>query len=275
MKRTTAKRTATAGSSAGWARLTRRQLWTVCRGPTVCGSGFRGRGEVAVVNTLVKEAADDLEAGHLEALARGEYGTWLMDALAGTDPGERLVRAAAAGELQRAAGELSLPLVARDGDGRIVGALQQGGHRGAVAEPVRRAWPTPVRGPDRGRPARQGRLPEEGVQGRRPRTPGDGHRRRLTPASARTATPTRAMPMECTRCAKATSGRAARRSPDRTAAGRPATECTRCRGAHRRCPVPLHRVESTGGSGRHRGGVGDIDGDDAVHPPDATRRVSP
>ncbi|WP_240512648.1 GNAT family N-acetyltransferase [Streptomyces griseoruber] len=30
---------------------------------------------------------------------------------------------AAAGELQRAAGELSLPLVARDGDGQVVGAL--------------------------------------------------------------------------------------------------------------------------------------------------------
>ncbi|MFB7510788.1 GNAT family N-acetyltransferase [Streptomyces broussonetiae] len=33
------------------------------------------------------------------------------------------MRAGAAGELQRAAGELSLPLVARDGDGQVVGAL--------------------------------------------------------------------------------------------------------------------------------------------------------
>lgn len=37
--------------------------------------------------------------------------------------GDGLVRAASAGELQRAAGELSLPLVARDGEGEIVGAL--------------------------------------------------------------------------------------------------------------------------------------------------------
>ncbi|MFJ4518980.1 GNAT family N-acetyltransferase [Streptomyces sp. NPDC088816] len=75
------------------------------------------------MHTLLKAAADDLEAGHLEALARGECGTWLLDALAGADLGERLVRAAAAGELQRAAGELSLPLVARDNDGQVVGAL--------------------------------------------------------------------------------------------------------------------------------------------------------
>ncbi|MFD9113418.1 relaxase domain-containing protein [Streptomyces bottropensis] len=45
--------------------------------------------------------------------------------------------------------------------------------------------PAPVRGPDRGRPTRQGQLPEEGVQGRRPRTQGDGHGRRLRlPAAA-------------------------------------------------------------------------------------------
>ncbi|MEU6201411.1 GNAT family N-acetyltransferase [Streptomyces sp. NPDC047061] len=75
------------------------------------------------MTTLLKAAADDLEAGHLEALARGECGTWLLDALAGADAGERLVRAVAAGEPQRAAGELSLPLVARDGDGQVVGAL--------------------------------------------------------------------------------------------------------------------------------------------------------
>ncbi|MCC5481157.1 hypothetical protein [Streptomyces barringtoniae] len=42
----------------------------------------------------------------------------------------------------------------------------------------------------------------------------------------RTATLNRPMPMERTRCASTISGRTARRSPDRTAAGRPATERT-------------------------------------------------
>ncbi|MER6288404.1 GNAT family N-acetyltransferase [Streptomyces sviceus] len=75
------------------------------------------------MTSLLKAAADDLETGHLEALARGQCGTWLLDALEGADLGELLVRAASAGELQRAAGELSLPLVARDSEGDIVGAL--------------------------------------------------------------------------------------------------------------------------------------------------------
>lgn len=122
-KRTRSKRTATSGSLSGPARLTRQQLVDGVPGPDGVRIGFARPGESAVVNTLLKEAADDLEAGHLEALARGECGTWLVDALAGADSGERLVRAAAAGELQRAAGELSLPLVARDGDGQVVGAL--------------------------------------------------------------------------------------------------------------------------------------------------------
>ncbi|MFD4601859.1 N-acetyltransferase, partial [Streptomyces sp. NPDC058464] len=92
-------------------------------GPDGVRIGFAVPGEAGAMTTLLKAAADDLEAGHLEALARGECGTWLLDALAGADAGERLVRAVAAGEPQRAAGELSLPLVARDGDGQVVGAL--------------------------------------------------------------------------------------------------------------------------------------------------------
>ncbi|MFI5682090.1 hypothetical protein [Streptomyces cellulosae] len=75
------------------------------------------------MTTLLKAAADDLETGHLEALARGQCGTWLLNALDGADLGELLVRAAAAGDLQRAAGELSLPLVARDSRDQAVGAL--------------------------------------------------------------------------------------------------------------------------------------------------------
>ncbi|WP_240436156.1 GNAT family N-acetyltransferase [Streptomyces sp. CC0208] len=75
------------------------------------------------MTALLKTAADDLETGHLEALARGACGTWLLDALDGADLGELLVRAATGGELQRAAGELSLPLVARDSESNVVGAL--------------------------------------------------------------------------------------------------------------------------------------------------------
>ena len=107
-------RTAAAGSLSGPVRLTRQQLLDGVAGPDGVRIGLARPGEAAVVNTLLKEAADDLEAGHLEALARGECGTWLMDALAGTDPGERLVRAAAAGKLQRAAGELSRELERRE-----------------------------------------------------------------------------------------------------------------------------------------------------------------
>ncbi|MEU5255151.1 GNAT family N-acetyltransferase [Streptomyces longwoodensis] len=92
-------------------------------GPDGVQIGFAVPAEAGVVTTLLQAAAHDLEAGHLEALARGECGTWLLDALADVDLGERLVRAGAAGELQRAAGELSLSLVARDGDGQVVGAL--------------------------------------------------------------------------------------------------------------------------------------------------------
>lgn len=75
------------------------------------------------MTALLKVAADNLEAGHLEALAQGRCGTWLLDALAGADLGEPLVRATVAGELQSAAAELSLPLVARDGKGQVIGAL--------------------------------------------------------------------------------------------------------------------------------------------------------
>jgi GNAT superfamily N-acetyltransferase len=122
--RTTPAKSPTRGRSlAGPDRLTRQQMLDGVPGTDGVRIGFARPGEAVPVTTLLKEAADDLEVGHLEALARGRCGTWLLDALAGADLGELLVRAAAAGELQRAAGELSLPLVARDGDGQVLGAL--------------------------------------------------------------------------------------------------------------------------------------------------------
>ncbi|MFI2765477.1 hypothetical protein ACH5A3_42825 [Streptomyces echinatus] len=111
------------GSLAGRDRLTRQEMLDGVPGPDDVRIAFAIPGEADAVTTLLKAAADDLEAGHLEALARGECGTWLLDALSGADLGKRLVRAGASGELQPAAGELSLPLVAREDDGQVVGAL--------------------------------------------------------------------------------------------------------------------------------------------------------
>ncbi|MET9463036.1 GNAT family N-acetyltransferase [Streptomyces canus] len=111
------------GPLAGPTRFTGKQLLDGVPGPGGVRIGFAALGEAGTVTALLKAAVDDLETGHLEALGVGQCGTWLVDALDGADLGERLVRAAAAGEFQRAAGELSLPLVARDGEGRVVGAL--------------------------------------------------------------------------------------------------------------------------------------------------------
>ncbi|MEU9190318.1 GNAT family N-acetyltransferase [Streptomyces sp. NPDC048484] len=111
------------GSLTGPAQPARKQPLDGVPGPDGVRIGFAEPGEAGTVTALLKAAADDLETGHLEALARGQCGTWLRDALDGADLGELLVRAAAAGELQRAAGELSLPLVARDREGHVVGAL--------------------------------------------------------------------------------------------------------------------------------------------------------
>ncbi|MFI9835246.1 GNAT family N-acetyltransferase [Streptomyces sp. NPDC051913] len=112
-----------AGSSAGPVRLTRQQVLDGVPGPDGVRIAFATAEEAGTVSALLKAAADDLETGHLEALAQGRCGTWLLDALAGADLDERLVRATATGELQAAAAQLSLPLVARDGNGQVIGAL--------------------------------------------------------------------------------------------------------------------------------------------------------
>ncbi|WP_230194811.1 hypothetical protein [Streptomyces coriariae] len=59
-----------------------------------------------------------METGHLEALAEGQCGTWLLDSLAGARLTGPLVRAAATGSRRR-----PLPLVTQDPDGHLVGAL--------------------------------------------------------------------------------------------------------------------------------------------------------
>ena len=111
------------GVLVGPGRLTREQMLDGVPGPDGVRIGFAVPTDATSMTSLLKTAADGLEAGHLEALARGECGTWLLDGLAGADPAEPLVKAAASGGLRRAAGELSLPLVARDSHGQVIGAL--------------------------------------------------------------------------------------------------------------------------------------------------------
>jgi hypothetical protein len=58
---------------------------------------------------MLKTAADDLETGHLEALAPGQCGTWLPDGLAGADLIAPLARVGSAGGPQSAAASSGIP----------------------------------------------------------------------------------------------------------------------------------------------------------------------
>ncbi|MFD7667807.1 GNAT family N-acetyltransferase [Streptomyces sp. NPDC059788] len=109
--------------SSGLSRVTAQKLVEGLPGPGGTRIRYAVPEEAAVVTDLLKTASEDLETGHLEALAEGRCGTWLRDALGSAQLTERLVRAAAAGELQAAAAALSLPLVAQDRDGQLAGAL--------------------------------------------------------------------------------------------------------------------------------------------------------
>ncbi|MFJ9250317.1 GNAT family N-acetyltransferase [Streptomyces sp. NPDC101776] len=111
------------GSSSGLTRLTKQKVIDGLSGPDGVRIRYAVPEEAGAVTELAKMADDDMETGHLEALAAGQCGTWLLDSLAGIDPAEPLVRALSAGDLQPAAAALSLPLVARDRDGQVVGAL--------------------------------------------------------------------------------------------------------------------------------------------------------
>lgn len=111
------------GSSTGLARITKQKMIDGLPGPQGVRIRYAVPEEAAVVTALLETAADDLETGHLEALAEGRCGTWLLDALAGASLTEPLVRTAAAGDLKPAAAAMSLPLVAQDRDGQVIGAL--------------------------------------------------------------------------------------------------------------------------------------------------------
>ncbi|WP_019074347.1 GNAT family N-acetyltransferase [Streptomyces hokutonensis] len=110
-------------STTGLVRLTQQKVVDGLPGPDGVRIRYAVPEETGVVTELLKAADDDLETGHLEALADGRCGTWLLDALAGLSLTEPLVRAATADRLQPAAAALSLPLVAQDREGQVVGAL--------------------------------------------------------------------------------------------------------------------------------------------------------
>ncbi|MEU9979238.1 hypothetical protein [Streptomyces sp. NPDC051014] len=97
MAKKKSRRTAKADPLFGPERVTRQQLLDGVPWPDGVRIGFTVPGEAGPVSTLLKAAADDLEGGHLEALARRECGTWLLEDLAGAALGERLVKARAAG----------------------------------------------------------------------------------------------------------------------------------------------------------------------------------
>lgn len=106
-------------------RLTRQKLV----------EGFTGPGQTLVrvarpeegqkVGELLKAATGEIEQAHLDGVAAGRCGTWLLEGLSGVDRAmtEPLVRAAAEERLQEAALALTLPLVAQGRDGELVGAL--------------------------------------------------------------------------------------------------------------------------------------------------------
>lgn len=73
------------GLFGGPARLTRQQVLDGVPGPDGVRIGFAVPEEAGRVTTLLKTAAGDLETGHLEVLAQGRCGAWLLDALPGAD----------------------------------------------------------------------------------------------------------------------------------------------------------------------------------------------
>ncbi|MFB7453258.1 GNAT family N-acetyltransferase [Streptomyces sp. NPDC056194] len=106
-------------------RLTGQRLRDGLAGPD--GTRIRvARPEDSIhFSDLLTLATDQIEQEHVEGVMAGRCGTWLVDAL---DEGDQsltrpLVSAATTGNLQDAALALSLPLVAGDRDGTIVGAL--------------------------------------------------------------------------------------------------------------------------------------------------------
>jgi GNAT superfamily N-acetyltransferase len=105
--------------------LTHQRLTDGLSGPS--GTRIRlARPEDSVrFGELLLLATEQVEQEHIDGVVTGRCGAWLVDALAEGDKSliKPLVLAATEGGLQDAALALSLPLVAEDREGVIVGAL--------------------------------------------------------------------------------------------------------------------------------------------------------
>ncbi|MEU8708674.1 GNAT family N-acetyltransferase [Streptomyces sp. NPDC048565] len=111
-------------SSSPSVRLTRQLLVDGISGPD--GTKIRlARPEDSLrFGELLHLATEQIEVEHVDGVAAGQCGKWVVDGLlTGGALTEPLVRAATSGRLQEAALALSLPLVAEDRDGTLVGAL--------------------------------------------------------------------------------------------------------------------------------------------------------
>ncbi|MDH2393379.1 GNAT family N-acetyltransferase [Streptomyces sp. HNM0663] len=121
-------------------RITRQRLMDGLSGPDGTRVRLARPEESARFGELLTLATEEIEQAHIDAVAAGQCGTWLLDGLmqggeALTDP---LVRAAASGQLQDGALAMSLPMVAEERDGTLTGALL-GLPPGAVVQTVREA----------------------------------------------------------------------------------------------------------------------------------------
>jgi GNAT superfamily N-acetyltransferase len=105
------------------ARLTGQRVAEGLPGPDGVRIRYAQPQDADIVADLVKTAGDDMESGHVEALAQGRCGTWMLDALSGAGLAPPLARAAASGDLLTAAAAMSLPLVAQDRNGQVLGVL--------------------------------------------------------------------------------------------------------------------------------------------------------
>jgi GNAT superfamily N-acetyltransferase len=105
--------------------LTRQRLIEGLPGPAGTRIRTTRPEESAQFGDLLTAATDGIEQAHLEAVAAGKCGRWLLEGLASGERAltELLVRADLGSRLQDAALAMSLPLVVQDDGGDLVGAL--------------------------------------------------------------------------------------------------------------------------------------------------------
>ncbi|MEU9061739.1 GNAT family N-acetyltransferase [Streptomyces sp. NPDC048430] len=105
-------------------RLTGQRLIEGLAGPDGTRIRLARPADSTRVGELLTLATEQVESEHIDPVAAGQCGEWLLNGLVNDQVStEALVRAATSGRLQEAALALSLPLVAEDRDGTLVGAL--------------------------------------------------------------------------------------------------------------------------------------------------------